>query len=168
MRQAVMIALPMISGICGTTALPSFQGSPSDWESHEPLDPPRVQSPKGRSTLFHCIVEPIVQSAGARQSGHRPKAAALAHRYGRRRPNPLDLDDCAFQTNGLFPTVRRFPCRCRSFRQCLTAAAYRWGRPQSKPVSSVRGANGGSRYAMPLRIKPERGQVSENNVQALD
>lgn len=30
------------------------------------------------------------------------------------------------------------------------------------PVSSVRRTNGGSRYAMPLRIKPERGQRSEN------
>lgn len=27
------------------------------------------------------------------------------------------------------------------------------------------GANGGSWYAMPLRIKPERGQVSKNAVQ---
>ena len=32
--------------------------------------------------------------------------------------------------------------------------------PQS--VASVRGTNGGSRYAMPLRIVPERGHVSEN------
>jgi hypothetical protein len=32
------------------------------------------------------------------------------------------------------------------------------------PVSPVRGTNGGSRYAVPLRIKPERGQVSENSV----
>jgi hypothetical protein len=31
-------------------------------------------------------------------------------------------------------------------------------------VATVRGANGGSRYAMPLRIKPERGQVAENSV----
>jgi hypothetical protein len=31
-------------------------------------------------------------------------------------------------------------------------------------VASVRGTNGGSRYAMPLRIKPERGQVSENSL----
>ena len=30
------------------------------------------------------------------------------------------------------------------------------------PVPAVRGANVGSRYAMPLRIIPERGQVSEN------
>src|SRR5262245_19051312 len=31
-----------------------------------------------------------------------------------------------------------------------------------EPVSIMRGTNGGSRYAMPLCIKPERGQVSEN------
>lgn len=31
-------------------------------------------------------------------------------------------------------------------------------------VASVRGTNGGSWYAMPFRIKPERGQVSENRV----
>jgi hypothetical protein len=30
------------------------------------------------------------------------------------------------------------------------------------PISSVRRTNGGSRYAMPFRIVPERGQVSEN------
>jgi len=30
-------------------------------------------------------------------------------------------------------------------------------------VAAVRGTNGGSRYAMPFRIKPERGQVSENS-----
>jgi hypothetical protein len=34
------------------------------------------------------------------------------------------------------------------------------------PISTVRGTNGGSRYAMPLRIKPERGQVSENSLKA--
>jgi hypothetical protein len=32
-------------------------------------------------------------------------------------------------------------------------------------VASVSGAKGGSWYAMPLRIIPERGQVSENAVQ---
>jgi len=32
-------------------------------------------------------------------------------------------------------------------------------------VSSVRGTNGGSWYAVPFRIKPERGQVSENVAQ---
>jgi hypothetical protein len=31
-------------------------------------------------------------------------------------------------------------------------------------VASVRGAKGGSWYAMPFRIIPERGQVSENSV----
>jgi hypothetical protein len=31
-----------------------------------------------------------------------------------------------------------------------------------EPIASVRGTNGGSWYAMPLRIIPERGQVSEN------
>jgi hypothetical protein len=31
------------------------------------------------------------------------------------------------------------------------------------PVSLVRGANGGRWYAIPFRIVPERGQVSENN-----
>lgn len=29
-------------------------------------------------------------------------------------------------------------------------------------IPAVRRANGGSRYAMPLRVIPERGQVSEN------
>ena len=33
-------------------------------------------------------------------------------------------------------------------------------------VPTVRGTNGGSRYAMPFRIKPERGQVSENSAKA--
>jgi hypothetical protein len=33
------------------------------------------------------------------------------------------------------------------------------------PVASVRGTNGESWYAMPVRIIPERGQVSENRVQ---
>lgn len=32
-------------------------------------------------------------------------------------------------------------------------------------ISAVRGTNGGSWYAVPFRIKPERGQLSENNVQ---
>jgi hypothetical protein len=32
------------------------------------------------------------------------------------------------------------------------------------PVAPVRGANGASRYAVPLRIKPARGQVPENTV----
>ena len=31
------------------------------------------------------------------------------------------------------------------------------------PITDLRGANVGSRYAVPLRIKPERGQVSENS-----
>lgn len=31
-----------------------------------------------------------------------------------------------------------------------------------EPVAPVRGANGGSGYAIPPRIVPERGQVSEN------
>jgi hypothetical protein len=31
-----------------------------------------------------------------------------------------------------------------------------------EPVPPVRGANGGSGYAVPPRIIPERGQVSEN------
>jgi hypothetical protein len=31
-------------------------------------------------------------------------------------------------------------------------------------VASVRRTNGGSWYAMPFRIKPERGQVSENTL----
>jgi hypothetical protein len=33
-----------------------------------------------------------------------------------------------------------------------------------EPVASVRGTNGGSRYAMPLSIVPDLGQVSENTV----
>ncbi len=32
-----------------------------------------------------------------------------------------------------------------------------------EPVAAVRGTNGGSWYAMPLRIVPDRGQVSENS-----
>jgi hypothetical protein len=34
---------------------------------------------------------------------------------------------------------------------------------QPEPVTSVRGANGGSGYAIPLRVIPARGQVSENS-----
>src|SRR5207248_2146883 len=33
---------------------------------------------------------------------------------------------------------------------------------QPNPVAEVRGANGGSRYAVPLRIIPDLGQVPEN------
>jgi hypothetical protein len=33
-----------------------------------------------------------------------------------------------------------------------------------EPISEMGRVNGGSRYAMPFRIKPERGQVSENVV----
>jgi len=33
---------------------------------------------------------------------------------------------------------------------------------QPEPISDMRGANGGSRNNLPLRIIPERGQVSEN------
>jgi len=34
------------------------------------------------------------------------------------------------------------------------------------PISSVRRTNGGSWYAVPFRIKPERGQVSENTLKS--
>src|SRR5690606_38609334 len=34
------------------------------------------------------------------------------------------------------------------------------------PIKLVRGTNGGSRYAMPFRIKPDLGQRPENDVQS--
>ena len=34
------------------------------------------------------------------------------------------------------------------------------------PVAAVRGADGGSRYAVPLRVVPARGQVCEYNVES--
>jgi hypothetical protein len=35
---------------------------------------------------------------------------------------------------------------------------------EKEPVTAVRGANGRCGYAIPLRIIPERGQVSENSL----
>jgi len=52
---------------------------------------------------------------------------------------------------------------CESFAQ-LPFASIAWGVGNNpNAVSSVRGANGGSWYSVPLRIIPERGKVSENS-----
>jgi hypothetical protein len=65
----------------------------------------------------------------------------------------------------LFPraTLSRLRSRKRSgvpFAGCSTGVAHN---PNS--VAPVRGANGESWYAVPPRIIPDRGQVSENRVQ---
>ncbi len=49
-------------------------------------------------------------------------------------------------------------------REPLSASAVIGVGNKPEPVSSVRCTNGGSWYAVPLRIKPERGQVSENSL----
>lgn len=44
----------------------------------------------------------------------------------------------------------------------LESPAVGVGSNDPDPISAVRRTNGGSRYAVPLRVIPERGQVSEN------
>lgn len=44
----------------------------------------------------------------------------------------------------------------------LASPAVGVGANDPDSIPAVRRANGGSRYAMPLRVIPERGQVSEN------
>jgi hypothetical protein len=55
--------------------------------------------------------------------------------------------------------------KCRDIDSLLWSVAVGVGN-NPYAVALMRGANGGSRYAMPFRIKPERGQVSENSLKS--
>ena len=62
------------------------------------------------------------------------------------------------------PGIRAFIARCASGvlpSSCATGVGHK-----PEPVAAVRGANGRSRDAVPLRVIPARGQVSENSVES--
>ena len=53
-----------------------------------------------------------------------------------------------------------------SFKTAATDEQFRSVGNNPDAIPSVRGTNGGSWYAVPFRIKPERGQVSENSAKS--
>jgi hypothetical protein len=77
---------------------------------------------------------------------------------------PLDAIACAQFINPSTPPFDTFRARevCCGGSEVRIAVAVRVGH-EPDPIPIVRGANGGSRNTMPLRIVPERGQVSEND-----
>src|SRR5574343_985646 len=75
--------------------------------------------------------------------GHIRAATAQPSLFGFFRPSPLQVSAISFATFVAFGVGHD---------------------PDS--VAAVRGTNGRSRYAMPFRIKPERGQVSENSAKS--
>jgi hypothetical protein len=54
----------------------------------------------------------------------------------------------------------------RSMWSLAVGVGMLWVGNDPNPVAPVWGTNGGSWYAVPFRIKPERGQVSENSLKA--
>jgi len=78
---------------------------------------------------------------------------------------PLDAIACAQFIEASTPPFEIFRARETWFGASEARIAVAVGVGHNPyPIASVRGANSGSGYAVPLRIQPERGQISENSV----
>jgi hypothetical protein len=150
------------TGFPGRRRCRGHAGGPPERESHEPLDPRRVQRATRpalrQSDLVHHRAPSVAVRRRVPDRGSRGRPAAT----GIHRPPQLVAAwavGASVRADGRQKVPRRSPAGAH--RRSLGVEASGVGN-KPEPVAAVRGANGGSRYAVPPRIVPERGQVSEN------
>ena len=133
-------ALPIASGICGTTALPNLAKSVcTDWEPHQPLDPLGVQL----TTAHTDFLLPFDFITGERSVPLPCCAAAVAY--------------CAGGTPSAVRLVSSFVSLDMLSLNCASVGVGN----NPDPISVVVRPNVGSRDTVPFCIKPDLGQVIE-------